>query len=83
MIHRYLNQEDVRDVRNLDHILSDPKSREVLLSGAPIARELVNDMWLFFRRLRVRLDKGGDKTVPFQRVKPMGRLRAKARKVLT
>lgn len=77
---RYLNQEDVRDIRNMDKIMSDymvegGDKKWAQHMSAPIGRDMRNDLWLFFRRLRVRLDRAGDKTRPFQATKREGRTR--------
>ena len=75
MKERYLNQEDARDIRNMDELLS----RHDASSIVPDA-DLRHDLWIFFRRLRVRLDKAGDKTRAWQRVKPGGRTRANVKR---
>lgn len=60
----YMNKEDARDIRNLDQLLSDPVLRARLITD----RDMANDLWSLFRRWRVRLDKAGDTTRPWQHV---------------
>jgi hypothetical protein len=61
----YLNKTDARDIRNLDELLSGPHGRTFIPNA-----DMYRDMWAFFRGLRVRLDKAGDTTKPWQDVKP-------------
>lgn len=70
MKERYLNQEDVRDIRNFDELLSDGSLKPYITDDS-----IRNDLFLFFRKLRVRLDRAGDKTKAWQYVKPGGRTR--------
>ena len=61
----YLNKTDARDIRNIDQLLSvETAQRTQLLQDTHFGAEL----WMFFRSLRVRLDKAGDTTKPFQKV---------------
>lgn len=59
----YLNMEDARDIRNIDELLTE--NRETALADKHFQAEL----WVFFRRLRVRLDKAGNKTKAWQKVR--------------
>lgn len=62
----YLTQRDARDIRNIDELLSSDRSK-VLQD-----KHFQGELWLFFRRLRVSLDKVGNKTKAWQKVrKPM------------
>lgn len=61
----YLDQTDARDIRNLNELLSDPKTRKLFCEDPHSQAEL----WAFFRHLTVRLDKAGNKTKPWQRVR--------------
>lgn len=53
----YLTQRDARDIRNIDELLSDSRREQVLAD-----KHFQGELWLLFRRLRVRLDKAGNKT---------------------
>ena len=60
----YLNKQDARDIRNMYELLSDQKHRVEYCSDPQGQTEL----WAFFRRLRVRLDKAGNKTKAWSKI---------------
>lgn len=59
----YVTAKEARDIRNIDQLLSG-KDRAALLAD----KHFQDELWMFFRAMRVRLDKAGDKHVAFQRV---------------
>lgn len=65
----YLNKSDARDIRNLDMILSNHEAAKQMIPNNDLRR----DLWVLFRTWRVRLDKSGDTTQPFQAVNPRKR----------
>lgn len=59
----YLNMKDARDIRNLDELFADHDPR--VFADESIQK----DLWVFFRALRVRLDKAGNKTKAWAQVR--------------
>lgn len=60
----YLNKEDARDIRNVDQLLSGEHREHVFAD-----KDFQRDVFHLFRKWRVRLDKQGDTTKPFQAVR--------------
>ena len=59
-----LTKEEKRDIRNFDELLS--LHRNEMIPDAKLA----SDFWVFFRRLRVRLDNAGDTTKAWEKIHP-------------
>lgn len=60
----YLKMKDARDIRNLDELLSTGDKKMTLADP-----HLQVELWMFFRSLRVRLDKAGNKTPAWKPVR--------------